>query len=205
MPIQNAGTLLENIVLLEAARTLSCLDPVDEHPLDFINAFVLPPTSEWRGMERYAYQVGLGDSRLDHLSSLKFQENDTSYPSLLQRCLRADRKQGPNGALLVGMMLRQSGRSCRMWLNDLAAGEERYVGTTSGLGQLRTVVDDLCKSSLRPARLDVKLCTTPYPDSLADLETNLSAWCRAKAPVGRLGFLDPDMYSLGERIGPQTS
>jgi len=48
MPIQNMGTLLENIVLVEAMRLLA-QENQGNRPIDMLNSFAMPPLSEWRG------------------------------------------------------------------------------------------------------------------------------------------------------------
>ena len=45
MPIRNMGTLLENLVLLEAFRLLSASSP--SSPLEFANSFAMPPLAPW--------------------------------------------------------------------------------------------------------------------------------------------------------------
>ena len=46
MPIRNTATLLENIVLVEAFRLLLELSEADR-PIEFVNAFAMPPLSPW--------------------------------------------------------------------------------------------------------------------------------------------------------------
>jgi hypothetical protein len=204
MPVQNHGTLLENIVLVEAGRLLCRRTAGTAGPLEFANAFVLPPMSEWRGKDRYANQPGMRDERLDRLLATETQD-DASYGALLSRCLRSDRGRGPNGALLVALLLRQADRSGRLWLNDLTEEDARYEGTVAELGHLHAVVDELSHDAPEETRLQVTICTTAYPESMPHLAVTLAAWREAAAPVARLGFLDPDNYTTGGRVGPQTS
>ena len=48
MPIQNVGTLLENLVVVEAASHLLTRCADTGATLEFVNAFAMPPLSEWR-------------------------------------------------------------------------------------------------------------------------------------------------------------
>jgi hypothetical protein len=141
MPVQNNGTLLENIVVAEAAQFLCHRTTTGEAhgPLDFANAFAMPPLSEWRDTAQYDYQVGLREARLDRLAEA-VDEPGGSYTALLRRCLRANRAAGPNGALLVGAIFRAAGRPARMWLNDLEEGSH-YADTVTGLRRIADPID----------------------------------------------------------------
>jgi hypothetical protein len=198
MPIQNIGTLLENIVLLEAARALmSCT----QGRLALLNAFTMPPLGPWREAAKYEYQGGFSDAILDHVAAIGTPAAD-SYVAFLQRCLRYDRTLGPSGALLVALMGHAAGRKMEMWLNDLADPHSHYPGTVGGLqdflGTLATL-GTAGSTSDRP-----RVCTVPYPLSLEEMTTSLSEM--AEAPLGGLlGFLDPNCYNRDVRDGPQTS
>lgn len=97
MPIQNIGTLLENIVLVEAARVL--ISQTHER-LALVNAFAMPPLGSWRDGTKYEYQVGFADQVLERVVTLP-TARPTSYIALLWRCLQHDRAQGPNGAAVL--------------------------------------------------------------------------------------------------------
>ena len=49
MPILNAGTIVENIALIESARLVFEEAPNTKEPVEFVNSFAMPPFTPWRG------------------------------------------------------------------------------------------------------------------------------------------------------------
>jgi hypothetical protein len=201
MPIQNAGTLLENIVLLESARLLLRETGGDGRPLDIANAFAMPVFSEWRLAEKYVRHSAFNTNRLTRVLNADAGEAG-AYPALLQRCLRARPGQGPNGALLVALLAGLEGRALRLWLNDLPDDAGHYPGALASLERLAATVEEILGAHTITA---VRVCPSPYPASLDDLSAALRDWDRQQSPCARLGFLDPMRYTTAPRDGPQTS
>ena len=115
MPIQNVGTLLENMVVTEAAALL--LDRVGPGKrLGFASAFAMPALSEWRP---HAQAVGMSTEALRQV--LESSEK-SEFMNVMARCLRYCFDQGPNGVLLVSLVaaLRRTGLS--VWANDIVDG-----------------------------------------------------------------------------------
>lgn len=203
MPIQNVGTLLENIVLLEATRLLIRRTRGDERPVEFANAFAMPPISAWRDAERYDYQAAFTSARLARLCELDDLGDTASYAALLRDCMAGDVSCGPNGALLVAALAGRERRAMRMWLNDLPDGEGHYTGALSGLRALGEAVRKLFPEVTPEPHVTV--CDTPYSSSLDHLATTLRNWRKEGVPSGRIGFLDPMRYTTASAVGPQTS
>jgi len=203
MPIKNTATLLENIVLVEAARLL--FDSTDsDRPIEFLNAFAMPPLSPWQGED--------GDRGFSqpHLDSLKHNEDDESlslHMRLLRDCFRHAPSEGPSGALLVGLLSCRAGRRLRMWVNDLPdedPNQQRHYGNAiSGLRNLDALIQTLCPNHTHPPSLQV--CDIAYPDSLENLGRTLANWSEVGPPSVRLGYLDPMNYSVKRNEFNQTS
>jgi len=199
MPIQNTGTLLENLVLVEAANLLNAVAS-PEGPLDFVNSFAMPPLSKWQ--PRAGLKQGLDDRTLD-LLSISSESTQFTLRNLMGTALRNNRRLGPSGALLTGLLFRQKAREARMWLNDLEdAKGAHYQDTQRGLIDLRTLLDLLAPVSPQE---QIELSFTPYPESLSILRATLKHWQSERPVAGRLGYLDPDSYRVGRREGSHTS
>ena len=98
MPIQNVGTLLENIVLLEAARVLASRTT---DRLALVNAFAMPPLSSWRDGAKYEYQVGFTDQVLERVVLLPAGA-PTSYSALLSVAYSTIGRRAPVARCLWG-------------------------------------------------------------------------------------------------------
>lgn len=200
MPIQNVGTLLENIVLLEAARVLASRTT---DRLALVNAFAMPPLSSWRDGAKYEYQVGFTDQVLERVVLLPAGA-PTSYSALLQRCLQHDRTQGPSGALLVGLLTLLSKHDVVMWLNDLADPHSHYRKTIAALRDFPSTLAAITKGA--PLLEAPSVSDVCYPESFQDMSCALSQWRSESESIGAvIGFLDPNCYNRDAREGPQTS
>jgi hypothetical protein len=210
VPFQNTGTVLENIVVLEAARVLMQVTG-ETGPLTLASAFAMPTRSPWRHAAKYAHEGSLTDDVLDALAQADRvrQAPPTSYPALLHACLRDDRSQGPNGALLVAVLAQHEGHPLRLWLNDLPPARARYGASLPTKADLQRLLLDLLGEADDDAGHDglhaVATCDVPYPDSLDALQTTLARWTDDGACAARLGFLDPNVYHADGRDGPETS
>ncbi len=195
MPIRNMGTLLENIVVVEAMRLLA-RDNEKKFPIDFLNSFAMPPLSIWRE-SRIAR--GFSVSHLDTLRASSPPAEASSYEAMLWSCLQQPPEdpgsQGPNGALLVAMLAHHLTFPLRLWLNDVANGH--YGDALLGLARISSTVRQIFR---RPdaSECTVVTCEQPWPDSLAppspnNLSKTLDAWGSSNGHA-RFGFLDPMRY-----------
>ncbi|MCC6668596.1 MAG: hypothetical protein IT375_32930 [Polyangiaceae bacterium] len=195
MPIRNVGTLLENIVLIEAAK-LAFEDWGKS--AKFASAFAMPPLSPWRPHSNDARF----DAEFIARRTASTQPSD-DYAGLLATCMRSDPSLGPSGALLVGVLARRLRVDVRWWLNDLDVGAH-YEGALSGIRRFHEIVAKLEPSDV--ASVPVVACGEPYPDSLRSLEATVQAWADEEhASSVHLGFLDPMRYTIDGAAGPQTS
>lgn len=206
MPFQNTGTLLENIVLLEAARGLFAQTT---GIVEWASAFSMPPLTVWRRAEKYASTSPLFSIERLNAVAETTPSNSTSYEAFLHHCLQHDRTKGPNGALLVGLLAQQLDRSLRAWVEDVPMPTSHYGPVRAPLEALGTYVAALGPTSGSPYEA-IDVCTTAYPDCLADLSRTLHRWrtsdpSESDASPARLGYLDPNVYHFRERHGPQTS
>lgn len=197
MPIRNVGTLLENIVLAEAARLLIG-QATDSCRLEFVNAFAMPPLTQWTGTDdspQHPHDYNFSPDILSGLAGSDQELTPGGYPNLLRRCLRHS-GQGPNGAVLVGMLAALAGVETKLWLNDRpdADPDAHYPNAITELRGLPGLVGTLL--STKADRLDVEVCDTEYPDSLADMRETVAAWNAIAGRKVRLGFLDPMKYSV---------
>lgn len=199
MPLENAGTLLENVALIHGANAV-CQHVKDHNPgiVDFASSFAMAPLSPWREGD---FGCGLGAGRRSTLVSRTEPPTDL-YSALLRRCLEFDPAQGPNGALLIALLASEQHHNIRFWLNDHAGS------SATALGQLAAFVGRI-RGEPAPI-LDVVASKTAYPASLdrgADsLKKTVDKWRAADSPAARVGFLDPMHYSdRGPRGGTQTS
>jgi hypothetical protein len=201
MPIQNIGTLLENIVVAEAALALLDVREAPGAPLEFANAFAMPPRSPWVVHKKNA---GFDDTVLDRVRDADdtAMHSAPAYARLLRANLREERTRGPNAAMLVaGAWFGQ--RPYRMWLNDVPDGHYgNAIPHLQEISELATAtygVDGAAKG------FEVCVADTPYPDSLNELSKTLEEW-DVVAPAGaRLGFLDPMRYRIHGRGSAETS
>lgn len=206
MPIRNVGTLLENIVLAEAARLL-IRQATDGCKLEFCNAFAMPPLTPWTGSgdsPRHRHDYNCSPNMLGELAESDQKLVPGSYPDMLRRCLRHS-GGGPNGAVLVGMLAALAGVETKMWLNDLpdADPDAHYPNAITELHGLPDLVGNLL--STKADRLDIAVCDKKYPDSLADMRETVAAWNTIAGRKVRLGFLDPMKYSVENRKRNHTS
>ncbi len=200
MPIQNVGTLLENLVVTEASTALlSFCDRMA--PFEFVNAFAMPPLSPWRP---HAQNVGFDPDTLNEVRSEcgSLGGAGEAYPALLRASLNQHPSLGPNAALLVAAACLNAGVPCRMWLNDIRDGH--YGDALPELEKLATLAAALCGMKRDAVSdLSVHVSDVDYPDSILELAKVLRTW---QPPGGcRLGFLDPMRYRVQGRHGPETS
>jgi hypothetical protein len=200
MPIQNVGTLLENVVITDASFALLALCR-EGTPLEFVNSFAMPPLSPWRP---HSQTAGFDDATLDRVRDARDSELPpfASYARLLRTNLRSDRGQGPNAGLLVAAASLQAGVSCRMWLNDIRCGH--YGDAIPQLEQIENLARTIynIKEDNRVG-LSVNVSDVAYPRSIKCLAETLRQW-RSHA-IARLGFLDPLRYRFHGRKEAETS
>ena len=170
MPFQNTGTLLENLVVLEAARVLLRATAAADGPLTVATAFAMPPRGPWRYAAKYAHEDVFTDAVLDRLAAADpadLAAAPTSYAALLARCLRDDRAQGPNAALLVGLLAQRLRRPVRLWLNDLPDARARYGPSLPSRDALQATLHALAPDALAPDALALD-ALAPDSDTPAD-------------------------------------
>ena len=116
MPIRNMGTLLENIVLVEAMRLLTHGDQPNA-PIDFINSFAMPVLSNW---VPHRTDYGFSAAQLDALRAGPQPSPVDSYQGMMWSCLQQPLGQPgtqvPNGALLCAMLAMHLNWPMRLWL-----------------------------------------------------------------------------------------
>lgn len=195
MPRANEGTLLENIVLVEAARTL-CELTADGDTIDFVNSFVMPPLSKWNSKPK---DNGMTTEALSNIA--KCQDAGRGYANSMKASLNFQPDSGPNGALLTALTLKMNKREGRFWLNDLEEQETRYKGERFQLHQVEEVANQIL--AVPSSNWTIETCPDFFPESLGNLAARLGRW---SAPAARLGYLDPDFYSPTDRDpqSPQT-
>jgi hypothetical protein len=191
------GTLLENIVLVEATRLL--FDETEGGPVEFVNSFAMPPLAEWRRHPATSY---FNDERIAACINSHEAEHSTDYAGLLRACCERDPFLGPNGALLVGVLATRLGKRLRYWLNDMGESPH-YPGAVEQLRGFGPLLARLVPDGQEP--LAVSVCNLPYDASLANLRDALDVWREAGNPVARIGFLDPDRYRVSGRSPAETS
>jgi hypothetical protein len=189
MPIRNVGTLLEQMVVVEAARLLFDCSP-QGGATDFTNSFAMPPFSAWKDSGN---DSGFSEEDLRRLVATDEIEDATSYPALLRTCLLANRG-GPNTSMLVGLLAVLKGRRLRMWLNDLADERAHYIGAANDLRNTESLIRSISPPGATIPTVEIS--SEPYPDSLAGLVEALGRWQEAEPAVARLGFLDPMKYTV---------
>ncbi len=201
MPIQNIGTLLENIVVVESAVALMHAYDVAAKPLEFANAFAMPPLSPWVPHKK---DSGFDDTALDRVRDAEdaVMSGATVYARLLRANLKADRTRGPNAAMLVAGVWAPR-RACRMWLNDLPDGH--YGDAIPHLKQVAKIAAATYGLDCTAQDFEVRVADAPYPSSLDDLAETLKTWTALAPPGARLGFLDPMRYRIDGRGNAETS
>lgn len=198
MPIQNAGTLLENVIVTAAAFTL--LDSLEPgRHLAFAGAFAMPPLSPWGP---HPQSIGISTAALQRVRDAPQPSRTDSFLNVMRACLRKFPDQGPNGALLVALAGGVKHTPLSIWVNDV---EEKghYKDALPSLAKIQESRDAILDGSAAP--LTVVVCPTPYPRSIAHLSTTLAGWAESVSLGALLAFLDPNRYVTAERDGPQTS
>ncbi len=195
MPIRNMGTLLENIVVVEAMRLLAQGNQ-EKLPIDFLNSFAMPPQSEWC---EHGRDYGFSRAQLNTLRVNRPPAQASSYEGMLRACLQQPLgnpgTQGPNGALLVAMLAHHLTCPLRLWLNDIPNGH--YRNGIHGLAKINTNVQQVLGLVAAPENV-VVTCDQRWPDSLIppspnNLSQTLEMWGSSNIHA-RLGFLDPKLY-----------
>ena len=197
MPIQNAGTIVENIALIECARLVFEEFPTTNEPVEFVNSFAMSPFTPWRGPGDYLLNAEL------ILANVQKPGPDRTHSGLFATCCTPNLAQGPSGALLVGLLAQRWGVPMRFWLNDLSS-DPHYPDTMAGLQSFDSTLAALAPSGLPHVALVT--CGTPYPESVtSSLQPTRTSW-RGDGPAPRrLGYLDPNRYRLADANGPETS
>ena len=202
MPLQNTGTLLENLTLVEASRLVF---EATSGPVDLASAFAMPPLTVWRRAEKYAADSPLFTiAQLNAVAAHPSSTHPDSYRGLLRQCLRHDRTRGPNGALLVALLALHRSRSLRAWVEDVGAGTAHYGPTVPALEALGTYASAIGASNRSPF-VQLAATSSPYPDCIDELRTRLRRWKQADPAEGRIGYLDPNSYHPKPQSGPHTS
>jgi hypothetical protein len=191
MPLQNVGTLIENLVVAQAASILLC--HTSGKDLGMASAFAMPAFSEWRP---HPQNVGITDLALNQIADA---EGRSDFVAVMAACLRRSRTRGPNAALLVALTTRRHRTGFRAWVNDIREGH--YGDAMPSLRDLKTAADNVC--SLIRSTLEIVTCDQPYPLSISNAASTLQAW--GDELGGVLAFLDPMRYTLTRTEGPYTS
>jgi hypothetical protein len=190
MPIQNIGTLIENIVVTEAAS--SVLDRSDGNGcVGFVSAFAMPTLSEWRP---HAQATGMSSNALDQISR---GADGTDFLRTMSRILSFGRDRGPNGVLLAAVLAGLRGARLRVWANDITNGH--YGNAIPSLMKVGELANQIVPGSQPVA--SVAVSDTPYPRSLDCLASTLENW---KDIGGLVGFLDPMRYITDSTPGPYS-
>ncbi len=139
MPIQNVGTLLENLVVTEAAALL--LDRIEAgQNLGFATAFAMPALSEWRP---HPQSVGISSVALRQIAE---STGGGAFIDVMRRCLQYRSDQGPNGALLVSLVATLGQRGVSIWANDVVEGH--YGNAIPSLEGIPNLVKQILPMSL---------------------------------------------------------
>lgn len=203
MPIRNMGTLLENIVIVEALRSLA--SERSSAPIDFLNSFAMPPLSGWCA---HSTDYGFSSAQLNVLQAGQRPAPPDSYAGMLWSCLQQPPgqpgMQGPNGALLCRMLVHYLGCPLRLWLNDIPDGN--YGNALPGLAAINEIAQQVLAVPTLPKCVTV-VCGDPWPDSLTrpngtSLSDTLAAW--GEPALARVGFLDPMRYRTNDGRGGET-
>lgn len=204
MPIRNMGTLLENVVLVEAFRLLA-INQDGNNPIDFFNSFAMPPLSDW---QNNAVNACFSGAQLQVLQAAGQPATNHSYQGMMWACLQQPANQpgtqGPNGALLCALLAHHMNRPIRMWLNDIPIGH--YGNAIPALARISTSVQTILGLAIAPTN-QVITCDHPFPSSLIppaqnNLTNILNMW--GNNAHARLGFLDPMRYRINNANANET-
>lgn len=138
MPIQNVGTLIENMVVTESVSVMLNQVPAGKQ-LGFVTAFAMPTLSEWRP---HAQAVGLSAAALAAMSRSHYE---TDFISAMSHCLSYCRNKGPNGALLAAVLATMKGTRLRIWANDIPDGH--YGNAIPSLERVAALVQEILPDS----------------------------------------------------------
>ncbi len=192
MPIANAGTLIENVVLIESLRVLCDEAVSDSSSIEFINSFTMAPRSPWT--ERlYAGPLKLARRQMIEAN---FDSTDVSgeFCQVYARSCLALSYEGPSGALLAAILLSLKKKRARFWLNDSGFYQS---SANTGNHNIDSIAAEVLPNDLQP-RLDLVCSATPYPTSLVELKLELSKWRQSSnGRQFRIGYLDPNRYCAG--------
>jgi hypothetical protein len=203
MPIRNMGTLLENVVLVEAMRAFAQANP--SSPIDFLNSFAMPPLSGWCP---HRTASGFSAAQLNALQVGQQPTPPESYQGMLWSCLQQPPGQpgilGPNGAILCRMLALLLRCPIRLWLNDIPNGH--YGNALPGLTTINAIAQQVLALPATPSS-ETLVCGEPWPDSLthpteSSLTHTLTAW--TQPAHARIGFLDPTRYRISNGLGGET-
>ncbi len=190
MPIQNVGTLLENLVVAETAALL--LDRIEpDESLGLATAFAMPVLSEWR---RHSQSVGISSGALQQIAT---SSGGGDFVDVIRRCLRHRPDRGPNGALIVSLLATLRQAHLNLWANDVHPGH--YGDAIPSLRSIEHVVQEILPGCIPSITVDV--CDVEYPASLDHLRATMAGW-KNVGPV--IGFLDPCRYVCDQKPGPYT-
>ena len=203
MPIRNMGTLLENIVLIEAVRRFARDHMVA--PIDILNSFAMPPLSAWN---ENGNDYGFSETQLSELLSSQRRLTPASFQGMLRSCLQQPPQQpgtlGPNGALLCRLLTYHLQCPTRLWLNDTRNGH--YGDAIPDLMEINLKAQQVLALP-EPPVAETVVCNRPWPESLflpgeTSLATTLAAW---EVPArARVGYLDPMRYRINDRRPDET-
>ena len=172
MPIQNVGTLLENLVVTEAAVALLRLCH-ESAPFEFVNSFAMPSLTPWC---THAQNAGFDPATLERVRSAgESSAEGATYPMLLRASLRFAAELGPDAALLVAGASLKTGVPCRMWLNDIRDG---HYGDAIPLLEEIDALANAIYGVEQGATRTFSLCVSEanYPDSIIELAKVLDDW-----------------------------
>lgn len=209
MPRLNAGTLLENIVVLEGAR-LAFDEAALEEGVAFATSFAMPPLTQcWsrpyeastppfnhKVLAGQATQMSHPAQSLQELWALctnnapgiEFQRFQDFRPGKDQTIFSSP---GPNGALLASMLAAQRGRVIHIWAND--KGDRYGQGSAASPNAIR-------QSAMLTGR-DAHGSATEIGGEFPGSIPHLSDWLatgEARLSSIRIAFLDPDNYMQGD-------
>jgi hypothetical protein len=209
MPRLNAGTLLENIVVLEGVR-LAFDEVAPDQGVAFATSFAMPPLTQcWSRPNEvstppFNHQVLVGQAAqkshpaqslqalwalcTNNAPGIEFQRFQDFRPGKDQMIFSSP---GPNGALLASMLAAQRGCEINVWANDKG---DRY-------GQRSTTSPNTIRQSALLTGRDAHGSATEIGGEFPGTIPYLSDWLAtgaARLSTLRIGFLDPDNYMQGD-------